>query len=156
MQDDNHERHDTHETHENDLAISSPGMRVPSPLSPEAEQVMTRTIGCAIAVHKALGPGFLESIYKKAICIELETQNLRYERERPVSVSYRGIEIRGQRVDLIVEGLIVVELKSVVRLDNVHRAQVISYLRTTGLRGGLLVNFRVALLPKGGLMRIVL
>jgi hypothetical protein len=73
-------------------------MRPDSPLSAEAEWVMRRTIGCAIAVHRALGPGFLESIYRKAMCIEL---------------------------------------------DGVHRAQVISYLRTTGLKGGLLVNFRV-------------
>jgi GxxExxY protein len=156
MQDDNHERHEIHERHENDVPTKEQGMRLPSPLSPEAELVMTKTIGCAIAVHRALGPGFLESIYKKAMCIELEAQNLRFECERPIRVSYRDIEIPGQRVDLIVGGLIVVELKSVVRLDEVHRAQVISYLRTTGLRGGLLVNFRVAVLPKGGLMRIVL
>jgi GxxExxY protein len=70
-------------------------------------------------------------------------------------VKYRHIEISGQRVDLIVEGLIVVELKSVVRLDEVHRAQLISYLRTTGLRGGLLINFRVPVLYRG-LKRIVL
>jgi GxxExxY protein len=72
-----------------------------------------------------------------------------------VRVTYRDIEIPGQRVDLIVEGLIVVELKSVVRIDDVHRAQLISYLRTTGLRGGLLINFRVPML-KQGLKRVVL
>jgi len=116
---------------------------------------MTETIGCAIAVHRALGPGFLESIFRKAMRVELEARRLAYESERPVTVNYRGIEITGQRVDLIVERVIVVELKSVVRLDEVHRAQVISYLRTTGLRGGLLINFRVSTLSRG-LRRVVL
>ena len=132
-----------------------PGTRPDSPLSAEGEWVMRHTIGAAIAVHRALGPGFLESIYHKAMCIELGNRGLPYEQERPIRVRYRGIEIPGQRVDLIVQGLIVVELKSVVRLDAVHRAQVISYLRTTGLKGGLLINFRVRLL-KDGIQRIVL
>jgi len=135
--------------------VRLPAARPDSPLSPHAEWVMHQTIGCAIAVHRALGPGFLESIYRKAMCIELEQQNLPYERERPIHVNYRGIQIPGQRVDLIVNGQIVVELKAVVRLDEVHRAQLISYLRTTGLKGGLLINFRVSLL-KDGLRRIVL
>jgi GxxExxY protein len=132
-----------------------PGNRPDSPLSPEGERVMRQTIGCAIAVHRALGPGFLESIYRKAMCIELQNRALPYEQERPIHVRYRGVEIPGQRVDLIVHSLIVVELKSVTRLDGVHRAQVISYLRTTGLKGGLLINFRVRLL-KDGIQRIVL
>ena len=135
--------------------VRLPASRVDSPLSAEAEWVMRQTIGCAIAVHRALGPGFLESIYRKAMCIELENRRLSYEKERSIHVTYRGIEIPGQRVDLIVGGLIVVELKSVLQLDEVHRAQVISYLRTTGLRGGLLINFRVRVL-KDGLRRIVL
>jgi GxxExxY protein len=116
---------------------------------------MTHTIGCAIAVHRALGPGFLESIYRKAMCVELDARGVSFEVERPVSVSYRGVEIPGQRIDLIVGGLIVVELKTVTRFDRVHVAQLISYLKTTGLRGGLLINFRVPLLVKG-LKRIVL
>jgi len=160
--------HDDHEDFENqadyqgedirDEGTSPDGpyrMRAQSPLSLEAERVMTETIGCAIAVHRALGPGFLESIYRKAMRVELEVNHLAYEAECPIKVSYRGIAIPGQRVDLIVEGLIVVELKAVVRLDEVHRAQVISYLRTTGRRGGLLINFRVALLSHG-LRRVVL
>jgi competence protein ComEC len=125
-------------------------------LTPEAEDAMTSTIGCAIAVHRALGPGFLESIYKKAMHIELANRGLSFESERPIQVKYAGIEITGQRVDLIVEGLIVVELKSVVRLDEVHRAQLISYLRTAGLRGGLLINFRVPVLREAGIRRVVL
>jgi len=131
------------------------GMSLASPLSPDVERAMTATIGCAIAVHRALGPGFLESIYKKVMHIELNARRIRFEHERPLLVNYRGIAIPGQRVDLVVEGLIVVELKAVVRLDDVHRAQLISYLRTSGLRGGLLMNFRVSVLQRG-LQRIVL
>ena len=116
---------------------------------------MRDTIGAAIAVHRALGPGFIEPIYRKAMCLELDARKVTYEVERPVRVAYREVEIPGQRVDLIVEGLIVVELKSVVRIDEVHRAQLLSYLRTTGLRGGLLINFRVPVL-KQGLKRVVL
>ena len=130
-------------------------MRAASPLSPEAERVMHATIGCAIAVHRALGPGFLESIYRKAMRIELETRKLANECERSVDVVYRGVPISGQRIDLIIEGLIVVELKAVSGLEEINRAQVISYLRTMGLRGGLLINFRVRVL-KDGLRRIVL
>jgi len=88
------------------------------------------------------------------MCFELEIQNLDYECERPVIVSCRGRSIEGQRVDLIVAHQVIVELKAVVRLDEVHEAQLISYLRTTGLRAGLLINFRVPLLVQG-LRRIV-
>jgi GxxExxY protein len=149
-----HERHEILERHETPMKAFV--MRVSSPLSQEAEAAMTATIGCAIAVHTALGPGFIEAIYKKAMCVELESRNLGYEVERPITVDYRGVSLTGQRVDLIVEGHIVVELKSVIRLDEVHRQQLISYLRTTGLRGGLLVNFRTAILPRNGLKRVVL
>jgi GxxExxY protein len=151
----NHEGQDWHEAHEEADRGDGYRMRRPTPLTFAAENVMTRTIGCAIAVHRELGPGYLESIYKRAMRIELEACGLSYEAERPVRVVYRGVEIPGQRVDLIVSSLVVVELKSVVRLDRVHTAQVMSYLKTTGLRGGLLINFRVPWLREG-LRRIVL
>lgn len=146
----NHERHERHETE-----TSAYRMTASSPLSTEAEVIMSRTIGCAIAVHKALGPGFPESIYQRALRLELEARGLSYEYEKPVLVRYRGIDLHGQRVDLLVENQIVVEVKAVARLDDVHRAQLMSYLRTTGLRGGLLLNFHVPVLPKG-MQRIVL
>jgi len=133
--------HEGHEELEGDTSHGSHHrMRLPSPLDAHAEQAMTETIGCAIRVHRQLGPGFLESIYRKAMCLELEATGISYESERSVSVKYRDVEISGQRVDLIVEGAIVVELKSVVRLDEVHLAQLVSYLRTTSLRGGLLIT----------------
>ena len=147
----NHDDHDEH-----DFRSSRPyRMRLPSPLTPEAEHVMSETIECAFRVHRELGPGFLESIYRKAMYFELNRAGLSYQSEHAVSVKYREIEIPGQRVDLIVENVIVVELKAVVRFDDVHRAQLISYLRTTGLRGGLLINFHVRVLHSG-LKRIVL
>ena len=145
----NHED-SNHEDHEG----SAFSLRIPSPLSPEADLVMTQTIGCAIAVHRALGPGFIESIYRKAMCIEFESRNLAYEKERSIRVTYKGVGIPGQRVDFIIEGLVIVEIKAVMRLDQVHRAQLISYLKTTGLHGGLLINFRVPL-PKDGIRRVV-
>lgn len=168
---DNHEGHEGHEGHEQGLAqtnredqpdrelrelpIPARRMRLPSPLSKEAEEVMSLTIGAAIAVHRALGPGFLESIYRRAMCIELDSRRLAYEVERPVTVKYRDREISGQRIDLVVQKSIVVELKSVSKLDEIHRAQLISYMRSVRLRGGLLINFRVAAL-KNGLRRVVL
>ena len=116
---------------------------------------MHQVIGSAISVHRSLGPGFLESIYRKAICIELEKRNLSYERERAIEVTYGETPISGQRIDLTVGGLVIVELKAVSRIEDIHRAQLISYLRATGLRGGLLINFRVRVL-KEGIRRIVL
>lgn len=150
----NHEGHDDPEGHEPRSSLQHK-MRLPSPLTTLAEHAMSEAIGCAIRVHRDLGPGFIESIYRKAMCMELDAAGLSYESECPVHVRYRNVEITGQRVDLIVEKQIVVELKSVMRLDDVHRAQLISYLRTTCLRGGLLINFRVPVL-KNGLQRIVL
>lgn len=147
----NHEGHEGHEG----PTLGKSRMQLESPPSPDAERVMTATIDCAIAVHRTLGPGFLESIYKKAMCIEFAARSLAYELERHLVVRYRGIEIPGQRVDLIVERQIVVELKAVARFDEVHTAQLISYLKTTGLRGGLLINFRVPVL-RHGLKRVVL
>jgi GxxExxY protein len=149
-----HEGRDDPEGHDNDSSRRY-RMRLPSPLSPEAERVMSETIGCAIQVHRALGPGLLESIYRSAMQIELTETGLSHEIERPVCVKYRDIELRGQRVDMIVENLIVVELKGVAKLNEIHRAQVLSYLRATGLRGGLLINFHVPVL-RNGLKRIVL
>jgi GxxExxY protein len=97
-----------------------------SPLSDAEENVVHRVIGCAITVHRELGPGFREAIYKKAFCLELESRGLRFECEKAISVRYRQWQIPGQRVDLIVEGLVLVEIKTVSRLKELHRAQVIS------------------------------
>ena len=126
-----------------------------STLPDETEELLQRIIGCALQVHRQLGPGFLERIYTEALCIELEVQGIPFERERSVVVTYRDRRILGQRVDLIVGGAVIVEVKAVARLDPLFQAKLISYLRASGLRAGLLVNFNSELL-KDGLKRIVL
>jgi GxxExxY protein len=130
-------------------------LRIPSPLSDELELLVTKTIGCCVAVHKELGPGLLETVYARAVRIELGLSGMTFDSERIVPISYRGVYLCNQRLDLIVQEQIIVELKSVERLNPVHRAQVVSYLRTTGLRIGLLVNFNVSAIQEG-LRRVIL
>jgi GxxExxY protein len=130
-------------------------MRLPSPLPVHIEHIMTRVIDCATDVHRQLGPGFLESIYQRAMCVALTKGGIPFEQEKAIEVFYEGVAIPGQRVDLVVAGAVIVELKAVERFDEVHRHQIISYLRTTGLRAGLLINFRVPLLYRG-VKRVVL
>jgi GxxExxY protein len=129
--------------------------QVPSPLSEDAEGRITSVIGCCIRVHRALGPGLLEHIYVRAMCIELGVSGLRFERERQFPVRYRDHVLCHQRLDLIVADEIVLELKAVERLAPIHHAQILSYLKVSGLRVGLLVNFNVPVIPEG-LKRFVL
>ena len=124
------------------------------PVPEEVERLATAVIGAAIEVHKHLGPGFLERIYHEALGEELQIRDIPYERECAVVVNYKGVAITGQRIDLIVNRRLVVELKAAARLDPVHEAKVISYLRTTGLRLGLLLNFNCRTM-KEGVKRIV-
>ena len=124
-------------------------------LAPEVEAVVTAVIGCGIAVHRELGPGFKEKIYQRAYRLELDSRGMAFESDKPILVKYRSWTIPGQTIDLIVSGVVLVELKAVPRLRPFHQRQVISYLRTTGLRIGLLMNFNAALL-KDGLQRVVL
>ena len=125
-----------------------------APLPDFTEHIAGEVIGGGIAVHRALGPGFIEKIYQEALCIELHARGLTYERERAIVVRYRGMAIPGQRIDLIVAQCVLVELKAITRIDLAHEAKVISYLRTTGLRLGLLLNFNCRTL-KEGIKRIV-
>lgn len=126
-----------------------------SVLPPETDALIARIIGCALMVHRELGPGFLESIYVAALAIELTDEGIPFERERPVVVRYRGRLIPGQRVDFIVSNTVILEIKAVAALDPIFQAKLISYLRTTGLRVGLLMNFNSRLL-KEGIKRVVL
>jgi GxxExxY protein len=125
------------------------------PIPAKTECAARQTIGAAIEVHRVLGPGFLERIYQEALCLELQARGIDFERERPVAVQYRGVAIPGQRIDLIVNSCVVVELKVAAGFDVVHDAQLISYLRTTGLRLRLLLNFSGPTL-RNGIRRIVL
>ena len=107
----------------------------------EHEKLTERIIGCAIEVHKKLGPGFLESIYENAFIIELQKQNLQVERQREVVIKYDDFEVGRHRLDLIVNDTIVVELKAVKNIEDVHFAIVKSYLKALGKEHGLIINF---------------
>ncbi len=122
-------------------------------LPPELNELSGAVIGAAIEVHRVLGPGLLESVYEEALCIELTSRRIPFTRQQAVELVYKGHVVGQGRVDLLVDGKAVVELKSVDLLLPVHSAQVISYLRTTGLPLGLLINFNVHLL-KDGIRRI--
>jgi GxxExxY protein len=130
-------------------------LRVQSPLSAESEALVTQVIGCCIEVHRTLGPGLLEVVYTRAMCVELAASEVPYESEVAIPVMYRDQLLSHQRLDLVVAGQIVLELKAVERLAPVHQAQLLSYLRLSRLRIGLLVNFNVPVLHEG-LKRIIL
>ena len=125
-----------------------------SALDVQTETLVTATIGCAITVHKALGPGFLERAYERALHLELEAQGIEFEAQVPIWVTYRDRQLMAQRLDLIVGGSVLVEIKAVARLEQLFVSQVVSYLRATGLRVGLLMNFNAVYL-KDGLRSIV-
>ena len=109
-----------------------------------------RVIGACIEVHRHLGPGLLESAYERCLAIELVQLGLRYERQRPVAINYKGLVLdRGYRLDLVVEDELIVEIKATERLLPLHEAQVLTYLRLTGIRAGLLVNFGAETLRSG-------
>ena len=118
---------------------------------PAGTNQLTRTIiGCAIEVHRELGPGLLESSYTACMVIELEASGLRFEVERPVQLLYKGMALNvGYRLDLMVEEQVVVELKCVDGLAPIHTAQVITSLRLTSCPVGLLINFNVPVLKQG-------
>lgn len=113
------------------------------------DQLTEQIIGAAIEVHRVLGPGLLESIYEEALCVELELRNVPYKRQVDVDVVYKNHTIKGQRLDLIVADEVVVELKAVSRLPDAVMAQVLSYLKATGLQRGLAINFSEARLIDG-------
>ena len=119
------------------------------------DELRERVIGCAIAVHRALGPGLLESIYRDCLVIELKAAGLSVEQERCVCLHYRGERVAtALRIDLVVNGLLVVEIKAVERLHPVYSAQVITYLKLSELPEGLLINFNATTL-RAGLKKLV-
>jgi GxxExxY protein len=125
------------------------------PIPIEDEELAKRIIGAAIEVHRTLGPGFLERIYEEALCYELTEASVPFERQKRLLIPYKKILIHGQRIDLLVGGRIILELKCADDFSPIHQAQLISYLKATGLRLGLLINFKVVLL-KDGIKRVVL
>jgi len=107
----------------------------------EHESLTEQIIGCAIEVHKKLGPGFLESIYENAFIIELQRKGLPFERQKEVAIQYDGVEVGKHRLDLIVADTIVVELKAIRNIEDIHFVIVRSYLKALGKEHGLLINF---------------
>lgn len=121
----------------------------------EANKITETIIGCAIEVHRGLGPGLLESAYEECLCFELAQKSLRFRRQVELPVVYKSVRLScGYRMDLVVEDLVVVELKAVEQILKIHEVQLLSYLRLHDKALGLLINFHVPVL-KNGIRRIV-
>ncbi len=121
-----------------------------------SEALTQQIIGAAIEVHRQLGPGLLESVYEECMCEELRLRGIPFRCQIELPVIYKGVETGGKyRIDLIVGDEVLVELKSVERVLAVHEAQLLTYLRLTGKRVGLLINFNVAVLHRGILRRVL-
>ena len=122
----------------------------------ENDFLTQKIIGCAVEVHRGLGPGLLESAYAECLCFELEQAGLRRRREVPLSVVYKTVELDcGYRMDVVVEDQVVIELKTVERLLPIHEAQLLTYLKLSRIHTGLLLNFNSVVLREG-LRRLVL
>jgi GxxExxY protein len=121
------------------------------------EHLTEQVIGAAIEVHRELGPGLMESAYEECLCHELHLRNLNFQRQLPLPVQYKGVSLDcGYRIDIVVEDLLILELKCVEHLLPVHEAQLLTYLKLTGKRVGLILNFNVSVLTRGGIIRKVL
>ena len=106
-----------------------------------SDELTEKIIGGAIEVHRELGPGLLESIYEEALCYEFELQGIKFKRQIPADIVYKSKAIKGQRIDLLVEDEVVVEIKAINKLPEVALSQTISYLKATNLKRGLIINF---------------
>ncbi len=125
-------------------------------MSTPRDPLTDRIIGCAIEVHRSLGPGLLESAYEECLCYELAQSGVAFRRQVPLPVLYKEVKLDcGYRMDVVAEDRVVVELKTVERLAPVHDAQIITYLRLSGYPVGLLMNFNVPVL-RNGIKRFVL
>lgn len=129
-------------------------LRIKNQLDEKTELLIKSIIGASIDVHRELGPGYLEKVYEQALSLELRHRGLVHTTQVPVAVNYKGIKIHGQILDMVVEGKVIVELKSVETLLPIHEAQILSYLKSTGHPAGLLINFKEQLV-KNGIKRFV-
>ncbi|MBI3319201.1 MAG: GxxExxY protein [Candidatus Omnitrophica bacterium] len=122
----------------------------------ELNKLTEQIIGGAIEVHKALGPGLLESAYEECLCKELDLRGIPFERHWPLPVEYKGARLDcGYRLDLLVESAVVVEIKAVAAIEPIHEAQLLTYLKLGGWKLGLLINFNVPVLKDGIRRRIL-
>jgi GxxExxY protein len=126
--------------------MTEPGKRV--------DELAHHVIGAAIEVHRILGPGFLESVYEEALAIEFELRNISYERQKPIVLQFKGRVVGDSRLDFLVGGELVVEIKAVEAIHPIYPAKVIHYLKTCELELGLIINFHVVLL-RDGIKRVV-
>lgn len=119
-------------------------------------EITERVIGAAIEVHRVLGPGLLESAYEECLCAELRERGVVHQRQIPLPVEYKGTRLDcGYRLDLLVEEVVVVEIKAVSNLESIHEAQLLTYLRLGGWKVGLPINFNVPLLRDGIVRRVL-
>ena len=123
-------------------------------ISEELNALSHVVIGAAIEVHRTLGPGFLESVYEQALCVELELRHIPFDNQVEIGVGYKGRIIGEGRLDILVANALIVELKAVDALAPIHEAQLLSYLKATGHRLGLLMNFNVPIL-RNSIRRII-
>jgi len=121
---------------------------------PELDALATAVIGAAIEVHRVLGPGYLESVYEEALSAEFALNGIAFDRQKPFSLDYKSQRVGEGRMDFLVGGRLVIEIKAVERLLPIHRAQVMSYLKATKGRLGLLINFNESIL-RDGIRRII-
>jgi len=127
-----------------------------SDMPSEIERLSKEVVDCFFSVHKELGPGLLEKIYEDALCHEFDLRGLKFQRQMPVAVSYKGKKMpTDYRIDIIVDNTIIVELKAVDRVLPVHEAQILSYMKLTGSPLGLIANFNTTLM-EDGIKRVVL
>src|SRR5262245_35265017 len=124
-------------------------LRIKSTLPPETDTLIQRIIGLAMEVHTALGPGYIETIYERAMCYELDKAKISYLRQIEILVPYKDINISGQRLDLLVEKQLILELKTVDQINAIHQAQILSYMKSQQIRAGLIINFKVEHLRLG-------
>jgi len=121
----------------------------------DINRLSSKIIGAAIEVHKTIGPGLLESAYQECLGHELGLQRMSFESEKPLPIIYKGKKLDcGYRLDMVVENLIILELKSCEKIEPIHKAQLLTYLKLSGLTVGLLLNFNVPVM-RDGIVRIV-
>jgi GxxExxY protein len=122
--------------------------------SEDVDRLAREVIGAAIEVHRILGPGFLESVYEEAFCVELGLRSIPFQRQAVTPILYKGVAVGQGRLDMLIKGQLIVEIKAVDELASIHLAQAISYLKATGHQLALLINFNVKFL-KDGIKRVV-
>ncbi len=129
---------------------------VASKMNMDINVLTSEIIGAAIEIHKTLGPGLLESAYEECLCREFDIRGISYERQKELPVEYKGMKLScGYRLDVVVAKSVILELKACESLEPIHKAQLMTYLKLTGIKVGLLINFNVSVL-KNGIKRFVI